>query len=597
MGKIRNKKRAERVPFSMVLGPRWYLFVACLWALFLVDGVFSSAWSAQVQAVVDRTQVGLGESVTLEVTIEGADGEVDVSGIDDFNVISRGSTSSYEFVNGRSSRKMIYNFILIPLKEGRLTIPALSVDVEGKPLRTEPIVIEVQKKQASGQGDADLLLKAEVSDRTPYIGQPITCTFTFYNAVQVIEARFDKPEFRGFSVAEVDDQKSGNTVINGKRYFFQRVVYVLTPRKEGPLTIEPAQVQCKVSAGRSRRGMPSPFDDFFNRGRVEIRAVQSDPLTLDARALPPVPADRKFSGLVGTFQLSSHMERTDLAVGDSVTYTLTLEGKGNLLEAPNVRPAVPEAFKHYDDAPQEEIGLTMEGYQGRKIFRTALVPIKAGEFVLPEVRLTYFDPQQAQYLTIASQPVDISVGPSEKSDSRSISAPSSPPGKGRNVVTFTGRDILPLKEDLNALESRKALSPGGFLIWLLVPAVFYLGATVVLHLVNRGDAHQKRLLRQCREALKAAGQADVGQREYLSKLHQALVAAIRLKSRTLGASLTWSEAEEVLRQSGAGTEMASRAAKLLEEIETANYSGGLSGQGNQDALLTKTQSMVGSLLK
>ncbi|MGD9209738.1 MAG: BatD family protein [Desulfobacteraceae bacterium] len=207
----------------------FYFSLAFLWVMVFPYLV----WAIQVQAVVDRTSVTLGESIELLVTIEGADGNVDVSVINDFKVISRGSSSSFEFINGSSSRKMIYNYALLPLKEGPCTIPALPVNVRGKTQYTEPIVIHVNEKNTADQSSRDLFLKVDVSNKQPFVGEQISCTFTLFNAVQVTEAQFIKPDFDGFSAKEVENQNTRRTVINGREYIQRELTYILIPQKPG----------------------------------------------------------------------------------------------------------------------------------------------------------------------------------------------------------------------------------------------------------------------------------------------------------------------------------------------------------------------------
>ena len=91
-----------------------------------------SAQAATVRAVVDRNRVMVGESIRLQVSVEGGEGEADLSGLADFKAISRGSTSSFQMVNGRTSRQLIHEYALIPLKAGNLTIPAIPVTIDGK---------------------------------------------------------------------------------------------------------------------------------------------------------------------------------------------------------------------------------------------------------------------------------------------------------------------------------------------------------------------------------------------------------------------------------------------------------------------------------
>ncbi|WP_054692977.1 BatD family protein [Desulfosarcina cetonica] len=154
-----------------------------------------AAQAATVRAVVDRNQVTVGESISLQVTIEGGDGDVDLSGITDFKTVSQGSTSSFQMVNGHTSRQMIYTYVLVPLTAGHLTIPAIPITIDGKVHYTTPIGITVSQEPPADSGQRDVYVSAEVSQSDPWVGQQIVYTFHLFNAVQIADAKFQAPEF------------------------------------------------------------------------------------------------------------------------------------------------------------------------------------------------------------------------------------------------------------------------------------------------------------------------------------------------------------------------------------------------------------------
>jgi hypothetical protein len=573
------------------------VLIATLSGLMLMIAERPSSAADHVEAVVDRTTISLGESLQLSVTIKGENGAVDVGGIDAFKVISSGSSTNFEFINGRSSHKTIYNYVLLPTRTGRLTIPALPVTINGKTLYTKPIDIQVQKSATVARDSKDIFLKVRVSDQTPYLGQQISCTFTLYHAVEISEAQFQKPDFKGFSAEELKDQNTRQTVINGREYVLRELTYILIPQKTGPLTIEPAQLRCDI-LHRSRPGqMLSPFDDFFGRTQVETRVLQSEPLSLTVNPLPPVPPSTNFSGLVGRFKLGAKIDRKVFSVGDSVTLTLTLEGNGNLMDAPNLWPLAPAAFKQYHDSPSDEIRLTPDGYEGKKQFKTALVPVKAGDFILPKVTLTYFDIQKKAYQTLATDPLALNVKPAKTTSEQTSQIKSESPGNTKSEVIFTGRDILPLKEDLDALQNRTMLSLNRFLVWIFLPAIGYWVLRLTFGVLGKQDDQQRKMVRKSRNLLDTAAKTDPFEKEYLSLLYGALVAAIRSKSGTIGESLTWSEAESLLGQSDCDQETIHQATRLLTTIETENYGGGQLSSQERRELLAMTQAIARKLLK
>lgn len=567
----------------------------------LMVAVGSVAADVQVRARVDRTRVAPGESLQLMVSINGGDGSVNVDAITDFKVLSRGTSTSMQFINGRTSREVTYTFMLIPNRKGTLTVPALTVSVDDRFLLTDPIRITVESTAPDGTdtSEQEVWVTAGVSDELPYSGQQIIYTFSLYNAVQVSDAKFDPPAFEGFSAKELEERDSFRKLINGRECVVTKVYYVLIPQKEGILTIEPATLQVGiVRPNRRQRGLQgfdSLFNDpFFNRGTVEPRVLRTEPLEVHVRALPPYQGREPFSGLVGRFELSAAIESSDLKTGDSTTVTITVEGHGNIMDATAPRFEVPDAFKTYADAPQEEITVTSSGYSGKKIFRTALVPVKVGRFTLAPVKLIYFDIAQQNYRTLSSAPIDVSVQAGTDT-SAPVTITAQPATPQKQAVTFTGHDILPLKESMDAVVSRGYLSFAIFLICLAVPLLAFGGLVLVQRLRRTDETPAARMKAKARQALKAATQAGVDGNGIMGHLYQALNAAIFAAARRSGEALTWKEAETLLLDGGWDPDIARRAADLLAQIESSKFSGTALSAGKKDKLLTDVRHMVRKL--
>jgi hypothetical protein len=570
-------------------------------AVVLLAAAAPAAAEITARAYVDRTSVTLGESVQLRVTVTDAEGGVNTDPITDFKVYPRGTSTSLRMVNGRTTRQATYNFMLIPTRSGSLKIPALEVKADGRTLRTDPIEITVgvQDNTQAPPKDRDVWVSAQVSDQEPYVGQQIRYVFKLIHAVQVSDARFSPPDFQGFEAKEIEERKSYPKVINGREHYVTEVQYVLTPLNPGSRVIEPAMLQLNVLRPGQQR-MRDPLDDFFNnpflnRGRFEPQILQAEALNLKVRPLPPYDGPEPYSGLVGRFTLKAEAEKTAIKVGDSTTVSLTLAGKGNLADAaaPELTPG--DAFKVYADTPTEEIQLTPEGYRGKRVFRTALVPVRAGGFEIPPVRLAYFDPEQQAYRTLATDPISLQVAPGESVQAAPIAiAPENLPSL-KKKVEFTGRDILPPKEDLDALQPRRPLSPSAFALWLLLPLAAF-GAVTLFQRRRQGDAGPAgRMKTRARQALKEADQAGGDSEQMLDKLYQALPAAILAAGGRSGEALTRREAEILLDRAGYDPETIQAACDLLARIEAGKYSGaGLDAEQARD-LLQQTHAMVKKL--
>ena len=583
-------------------------YITCLllgiWmAVFTTWPAISTAVADEApRATVDRTRIGAGESLQLTVTVNDGDAVIDTSAITDFNILSEQTGSYTQIINGHYSKEIVHTYLLMPKRSGRLQIPALTIDIDGNVFHTDSITISVAQaadNQTNGSA-GDVFVKAEVSTPDPYVGQQFIYTFSLYNAVQVTDARFQPPEFNGFSAKEIEERRTHREVINGREFSTVEIRYVLVPLAAGDQTIEPAVLQVGVVTRNKRR--QSPFDDFFdspflNRGSVEQKIVQSQPLLLKVKPLPPFEGPGKFSGLVGQFKIEAGVENTQLAVGDSTTLTLTIQGNGNIMDAQLPVLAVPDGFKTYDDNPQEQVRLTPDGYTGQKIFRIALVPVAEGKYDLPPLAWTYFDDNQGSYRTITVNLPALYVTPGSGTDLSPVLVTPQVPGTDKEKVAFTGRDILPLITDLDAIEPHHPFPLWLFILCLAVPVVVFGGLTGIQHFTKKDSGPRAQMKAKAYQALKTADAAlhksgMDSTADFLTHLFKALTAAIFSAAGRSGEALTWHEAETLLLESGRDPETAHQAAQLLSTIESAKFSGAGVAQDKGGQLLEDTRTLV-----
>ncbi len=124
-----------------------------------LTGQQSLAEQFQVSATVDRNQMGIGDSFTLNLRVSGdEDFEIStpqvpaVAGLELLNSWAGGrqSSSSMSVINGQAQfSKNIsqdYNFQFSPQKEGVFVIPVIDLQIKGKNYKTNPIKIEVSEE-------------------------------------------------------------------------------------------------------------------------------------------------------------------------------------------------------------------------------------------------------------------------------------------------------------------------------------------------------------------------------------------------------------------------------------------------------------------
>ena len=320
------KEKPRRICLMILVG---LVLGASLWALPAGAEEFTAT------ALVDRTRITPEEGLILQVVVTGGEAQVDTSALKDFEILSRGTSSQRSWVNGEAEHKVIYQFRLAPLGTGTLVIPPLTVSRDGEARYTNAITIQaVEAEQGPGQANP-LFAKALVGRTELVVGEQFLYTFEFYTALRIVGGKLDRPSFAGFSVKELKERSQRAEVINGVEYAVTGIHYLLTPAGAGTQEIEPAQLSAQVLM--PRRGsdtFDSLFNDsFFNQGQTRSLRIKSNPVTLTVSPLPPLSGDLPFSGLVGEFKLTAQVDKTQLTAGESATLSLTLEGRGNVMDA------------------------------------------------------------------------------------------------------------------------------------------------------------------------------------------------------------------------------------------------------------------------
>jgi len=350
---------------------------------------------------------------------------------------------------------------------------------------------------------------------------------------------------------------------------------------------------------QARRRQRNFFDDpfLFGTGQMVPRALQAPAVQVQINPLPPYSGAARFSGLIGRFDIRSEIDTRQMTVGASATWTLTIAGYGNIKDAPPPEVTFPDAFKVYPDTPESRIQPGASGPEGEKVFRMAIVPLRPGRHVLPTVSLVFFDPQSGTYVTRTTDSLEIKADADPNAPTPSVPALQKPGEQtGKTQVTFTGHDILPLKENIRALSDQAPMGPARFLILLALPPCIYAILLWMVHRRRKG-AHPSRILAEKgRAALKAARSADSDE-SCLTFLHRALVAAVRSRSGAMGESLTADEAQEILTASGAPSQVLTQVLEQLARIESARYGGGALKPDEKDALIAAVGGLMEALIR
>lgn len=168
-----------------------------------------------------------------------------------------------------------------------------------------------------------------------------------------------------------------------------------------------------LAAPLVRVAFAQQFEEDFLGERVPVEprffTVKGVPVRLVVAELPTAGRPALFSGAIGDYVIvAAAPDRTELAAGETLTYSLRLSGFGNLARID------PPALGDLGDwevrgarAEQTEAGTVVE-----RSFVYELAPKRAGTLTLPALSFAYFRPgSEPGYCTLETQPTAIRVKP------------------------------------------------------------------------------------------------------------------------------------------------------------------------------------------
>jgi hypothetical protein len=534
----------------------WLLAVLCLlpW----------TATAAQVQATLDRSDVHLGETVTLNLHIGDATSvnTPDLSALDrDFEVLGTSANSSLSVINGRRSAELVIGVALRPKHVGDLQIPSL--DVAGS--QTNPLSLHVGPPDNSPGADAGkaAFVEAVASSNHVYVGQQVLYTVRLFYSGELDDGSLPNPDVAGADLHQLGNDINYEAMRNGRRYHVVERRYALTPRHAGALVIPPIEFQGELVD----RSNPSDPGGIFNPGglfgNTTPITADSPPVRLDVQAPPAdwgktswLPARSLTLGLKG-------LPGDDkVTVGQPFNLRLSVDAQGLSGEAlpPLSLPAIDGATV-YPDQPSTATHDDGEWLSGHSERSFAIFPQHAGTLTLPAITLTWFDVQTGQKRVATIPAHSLTVLPASGAQA---AAPNTQPGAvpAPAVAGSAPAPAGPAGAPVAAYQAPwRWIAMGSIALWLL-------SAVAWVRVYRRRRASPANFAKP-----PAAPPPDTGR-----ALRQAFMEAVRCGDRPAQARqlLAWARAERpVLRNLGELAEaLAAEDQRLaIQQLQREQYAG------------------------
>ena len=548
------------------------------------------AWVwAQVSltAFTDKTDLALDDELTLTVQVSGVSGTMvmpQLPSLPAFNVYSREAAQST--VNGKSTLQ--FRYIMTPRFVGNTSIGPITFKYGGKTYQTKPISVRIYRNtpvttsaqtarpQATGAQAArevanlpplerELATRAyahaqepyfivsAVSNKTPYVNEPFTLAVRFYYSQAFYDAPYQNPAVSNLFMEEASSAQGQQTIQN-TIYRYEEKRYRLWGASAGEASISGASVSFRPGSSPL-----SVFDRFFGGSAVQPeQTVSSKPIKLTIRAVPVAGKPASFYGAVGTgYTFSAKLDRSQTEAGDAVTWSATVQGPGNLKSTSDlVFPSV-DGVTAYPAAAQAG-SLPNNANRSYKVFKTELVPASSGNYTLPALAWSYFDPQHATYKTLYTQPLALEVSPSTRSEKQVDFGTNTPTDNGIQTFNRDIRYVLPVPEVqpswLECLSLWK---------WVHALVLVWLAVCVFMACIGKRTAAQKHAYLHAKSQLKKATSCQ--------DISDILSAYILAKFALSTASVPLKEVADTLRKKHKPTAAVDQFTRLWQDLEAARF--------------------------
>ena len=412
-------------------------------ALFLMSA--SHVVNAQEEAFCTAkapSEVGVNQQFQYTVTTseKGTVLDTDFGKFEFVGGPSMGSSTSISISGGRTeqSTQYTYTYVLSCPREGTFTIPGVSISVDGRVLKSNAVevkVVKAGKRQQNQQPDdqsgffrfefpdfgdffgndrrqqpnsrsesveykdnikkEDMFVKAEISQAEAWQGEAVVVTHKLYikqdiRGYDIARANYAATDALWLDRLDNSYSEESTETIKGVSYHVYTIMQTAAyPRKTGKVTIPKLDLIVRIGVPAT---VHNPFWGTMTTTRAKDFRLTANELTLKVKPLPNTDNNGK-TEIVGHFDVSASLNKTEVTVNQPVTLTVTVSGNGNLhhITADDLDIDFPSDCDVTYPRVSQRISAKGNLVSGTKTFQFTLIPRSEGEYFIPNAMFTYYD--------------------------------------------------------------------------------------------------------------------------------------------------------------------------------------------------------------
>lgn len=532
------------------------------------------------RAKVSKKTLGINERLQIDFLMNEDGDNFTPPSFEKFKVVGGPSQSiSNSWINGERTYSKTYTYFLAPKKRGSTNIGQASIEVKGVIYKTSPIEINVTAAVdvPKDPNDPEYLasesidLVAEISKTDPYLNEAISVVYKLYIAENTgirTWNEIDKPRYNDFWSQNIDvkELKVQEGLYKGENYRFVVLKKtVLFPQKTGELSLEPLTLDISVEVPSNRR------DIFGRRATTTVnRTVTAGNRNIEVKPLPKQGRPENFSGAVGEFDFEVESSKKTLTASEAFNLKLEVSGKGNLMLFELPEPILPSSLEIYDPEHSEDIKTSLNGTKGRILDNYTIVTNESGQYPIPPISFSFFNPKTKRYETINSEKIIINASENpyvSKNNVDNISKIESKDSKFSSIYTST--KLGPIEKD-NFFKSA--------LFWLLfITPLFFIPAIIIYTKIKgkRAMDFEGNKIRKNRKLAKkylSEAKKNIGNKEsFYEALERALHSYLKAKLKIKTVDLSKDRIKSLLDNNSISSSIVTVFVKLLESCDFARY--------------------------
>lgn len=388
--------------------------------LLIITIIFTIVTNAKMPNVLiraDKTTIKSGKDVKIVLGVQALKNSKvklpEIKSIAGYGIKNRRVSTTVTKLAGKDVLTKAITYTISPTKS--FTIKPYSVEINKKTYKTNSINVKVIQ-DIKPKSNGGFIFKMSSSKKDIVVGE------TFIVGVELIEPidassadlRYTAPAFKGFkttSLGDGDIKEQGKTVVRSLKY-------LATATKPGKFTISPARAKIGMQMTPQTQ---SPFG-FFGAD-IQWKNLSSNSIDLNVHQKP------NGVKVVGNYKIKASVDKNRVKASKPLTYTLIIEGEGNLNDFEDLKINIPNVTQYSKDSNIEhrfENGKVYTKYTKKYVF------ISRVGYTIPKITINAYNPNNHRVYPLKAKAVSIAM-----SKTKSISSllnRSSSEGKEKNIL-------------------------------------------------------------------------------------------------------------------------------------------------------------------